>query len=51
MLVLKIADSLIRQFFYWVSKLIRNYNGFASFRFVIGPENSHHAFDQSDAKP
>ena len=33
-----------------MSKVIRDYFGFASFRPVIGPENSHHFINQSDSK-
>ena len=33
-----------------VSKVIRDYFGFASFRPVIDPENSHHFINQSDSK-
>ena len=34
----------------WVSKMIRDCITFAFLRSVIGPENSCHSFDQSDAK-
>ena len=39
-----------RAIFNWVSKVIRDYIGFALLRSVIGLENSRHPLNQSDAK-
>ena len=39
-----------RAIFSWVSKVIRDYIGFALLRSVIGLENSRHPLNQSDAK-
>ena len=37
------------EIFSWESKVIRDCFGFASFRYVIGPENSPHVLNQSDS--
>ena len=43
-------NTLINVIFNWVSKVIRNCFVFALLRYVIGPENSRHFLNQSEAK-
>ena len=40
---------LIELIFHWMPKIMQNCTGFAAPRSVIGPENSHHLFNQSCA--
>ena len=44
-----IAYFTFTEIFSWESKVIRDCFGFASFRYVIGPENSPHVLNQSDS--
>ena len=39
-----------REIFNGASKVIRNFPGFTSLRYVIGPESSGHFLNQSDSK-
>ena len=40
---------LIELIFHWMPEIMQNFTGFAAPRSVIGPENSHHLFNQSCA--
>ena len=45
-----VLSKMLRATFNWALKVKWDYNGFAELRFVIGPDNTRHSLNQSDAK-
>ena len=46
-----VLSNILRATFNRALEVMPDYNGFAELRFVIGPNNTRHSLNQSDAKP